>query len=92
MSEYTEKLREWNETKDKIARLEENIEKLKLFFSKEMYKRNTEEITDGKYTLTRRRISKKTISKSCLPRELWDKYAVRCNYDAFYLSKSRKDK
>ena len=82
-------LEHWTQTKEQIAELEANLEKYKRLATRIMSQNNTNLLTDGSYTLKKRNLSRETISRTDLPKEIWKKYAKSFTYPAFYLSKNK---
>lgn len=78
-------LHKWHEAKQKLAILEEKIKKYKLEITREMNQKDTDKISGGGYTVTRRRNTRTYITKESVPTSLWKEYSTRCNYDAYYL-------
>lgn len=52
-----------------------------------MIKNDTTTLRSDKYVLQQRNISKKTLAKDDVPKEIWNKYAKTTTYIAYYLSK-----
>lgn len=80
-------LDQWYTAKEDIATLEKSIEKYKKLAEKIMNTRDENIIKSGVYTLRRSNMSKMTISKRDVPENVWEKYAKKCTYPAYYLSK-----
>lgn len=80
-------LEKWFDAKQKIQILEQKIERYKKVIQKKMNEQHTNKIKEGAYTIERRSISRKYISKNSMPSELWTKYATATTSDAFYISK-----
>lgn len=89
---FGEILSEWYETKKKQEILEEKILKFKSMITKEMNIRNIDKISENNFIVSRRRISKSYVTKENIPKDLWDKYSIKCSYDAFFLTKSQEKK
>lgn len=80
-------LEKWYVAKEKISQLEKKIEKYKSAISKELNKKETDKLTIGGYTVTRRRTTRTTLSKNNVPETIWKEYATKCHYDTFILTK-----
>lgn len=80
-------LHRWTEAKAKIKELEVKCEKYKKLTDKMMRKNETNTLSSSRYTVTRRDITKTSISKQSVPDKIWEKYSVRVSYPAFYLQK-----
>jgi hypothetical protein len=85
MSDLDNILCKWDESKKKLEILEERIKKYKLAVTKEMNKKDTDKISTGRYTVTRRRNTRTYVTKDNLPAEIWKEYSTRCSYDALFL-------
>jgi hypothetical protein len=81
-------LEKWHSAKQQIDELEDKIKKYKSDITKEMNSKNIDSIKHGPYTVTRRRIARNSLSKENVPKQIWEQYSVKCNYDSFYLKKS----
>jgi hypothetical protein len=80
-------LEKWYVAKEKIAILTERIESYKKDIEREMRKTGENVLKGGGYTITKKTITKRYVSKDCLPEEIFNKYAVKTQYDSYYLSK-----
>jgi hypothetical protein len=80
-------LYKWDEAKKTLESLEEKIKKYKLIITKEMNNKDTDKLSIGDYTVTRRRNTRTYVSKETLPANIWKEYSTRCSYDAFFLVK-----
>ena len=89
MSDIENILSKWNDAKNKLEDLEDSIKQYKLLISKEMNRRDTDKITCGKFSVTRRRNTRTYITKENLPEDIWNKYSSRCSYDALFLSEKK---
>jgi hypothetical protein len=79
-------LQQWHETKEAISELESKLEKYKKLAGRIMSKKDTNVISDSKFVLKRRDLSKETIGKKDLPIEIWKKYSNKIEYKAYYLT------
>jgi hypothetical protein len=86
MSDIEKILRDWSDAKKKSEKLEDNIKEYKRLISKEMNRQESDKISAGKYTVTRRRNTRTYITKDNLPEDIWKKYSTRCSYDALFLT------
>jgi hypothetical protein len=89
---FGEILSEWYDTKKKLEELEEKITKYKSIISKEMNSKDINHITESGFTVSRRRISKSYLTKESVPSDIWNRYATRCSYDAFFLTREKPEK
>lgn len=86
-AEIDKLLRKWNEAKLKIKELENTCDRYKKLSEKIMKKTGKDIIENSEFFLERRVIGKSTISKSDVPKDLWEKYSKKSSYPAFYLRK-----
>jgi hypothetical protein len=78
-------LEKWHEAKRKIDILESKLKKYKSDIGKEMNRKGVDKISSSKYTVSRRRATRTTLSKESVPEEIWKQYSTRSNYDVFSL-------
>ena len=84
-----ELLQRWDSAKKDLADVEARIEKYKKLAKKIMVKTGSNVIESSSYTLNRQEISRNSISKNDVPRDIWDKYSKSSSYDAYYLRKNK---
>lgn len=82
-------LERWSETKKEITELEKKLEKYKRLANRAMDQQNDNMISSTYYTLKRKIVSRKTISKQDVPKEIWERYAKTCSYSAYYLIENK---
>jgi len=87
MSNTQATLQKWHKTKKTLEILEAKIAKYKAQIAKEMNEKNTDKISSGEFTVSRRRNTRSYVTKDSLPADLWKEYATKCHYDAFFLAK-----
>ena len=80
-------LEHWMDVKIQLSDLELSLTKYKKLAEKIMIKNNTTTLRSDKYVLQQRNISKKTLAKDDVPKEIWNKYAKTNTYIAYYLYK-----
>ena len=85
--DITNLLNHWMSTKNQIAELELSLTKYKKLATKIMSKTDTDTIHSDDYILKKRTLTKKTLSKDDVPKEIWERYAKTTTYPAYYLSK-----
>ena len=73
--------------KTQLSQLELSLTKYKKLAAKIMIKNDTTTLRSDKYVLQQRNMSKKTLAKDDVPKEIWNKYAKTTTYTAYYLSK-----
>jgi hypothetical protein len=88
MTETIVFLQEWNEAKMKISDLERKCERYKRLADGIMNKRGVDVIKSGDLTVKRKEISRTSISKPEVPKEIWNKYCKQVSYTAYYLTET----
>ncbi len=86
-SDLEKTLEKWHSAKEKLAILEQKIDKYKSTVSKELKKQGTDSLHVGRYNIVRRHNVRTSLSKDSVPTEVWQRYATRSEYDAFFLTK-----
>ena len=84
-------LEKYNDAKEQISILEKKLEKYKKYAEHIMDNEDKDEISNLKFSLTRRNMSRTTLSKDDIPKDIWNKYARNINYPMYILRK-QKDK
>ena len=84
-------LEKYNDTKEQISILEKKLEKYKKYAERIMDDEDKDEISNFNFSLTRRNMSRTTLSKNDIPKDIWNKYARNINYPMYILRK-KKDK
>lgn len=82
----------WDETRKQIAELETKLEKYKKVATKLMDKNGTNELKDNNFSLSRKNITRETLTKNDLPIDIWNRYSKRCTYQSFYLRNNKQNK
>jgi len=85
-------LNKWNETKEQIGDLEKKLEKYKRYAEKIMNETRSDELSNDVYVLTRRDMSRNTLSKDDIPSEIWTKYSRNIKYPMYTLRKRKTKK
>ena len=80
----------WQDLKDQMSVLERKLDNYKKFALNEMSKVGENKLEGDELVLTKKSITKTTIGKDDLPKEIWERYNKKCNFDAFYLTKKNK--
>jgi len=80
-------LQNWYDTKTKIADLQRKLDKYKKVADKIMTPNAGDQIRSRGFVLTKKVQSRKTISKSTVPNEVWENYSKRVDYPVFYIKK-----
>ena len=78
-------LRKWSSAKQEISELENKIEKYKRVINRIMDRDSIDIISSSDFKITRKIISRNTISKQDVPKDIWKKYSHSCSYPAYYL-------
>jgi hypothetical protein len=81
-----ELLKNWSDAKKQIAMLEKKIDKYKIYAENIFKDNGQDELKVGKYSLKKKLIEKKTLSKDNVPPEVYKKYARTSCYPVFYIS------
>jgi hypothetical protein len=91
MSEdFTEQLLvKWAKAKEEKEMLEKKIEKYKRHAEKYMEQNKTDIIVSESFSLQRKQMTKSTITKANVPKEIWNQYSHTSSYPAFYLKKTK---
>jgi hypothetical protein len=89
VSDISTLLQKWSETKAEIIELEKKIDKYKRLASKIMDKNGDNTINSLEYKLIRKEMSRTTISKKDVPKEIWNKYSRNSIYTAYYLTEKK---
>ena len=76
MSEITELVNEYKYLKDKISNLNHELENVKHDIHMFLSKNSIDTYENRKIKVTRRKMSKQSISKHNVPIEIWEKYAT----------------
>jgi len=85
-------LNRWNETREQISELEKKLEKYKRYAEKIMNETRSDELSNEVYILTRRDMSRTTLSKDDVPSEIWAKYSRNIKYPMYTLRKRKSKK
>ena len=80
-------LEKWMKCKEKVAILEKRMEKYKTEVEQEMRRQNISEIRTRDFKVVRRSNTRKQLSKSNVPPNIWEQYATRSHYNSYYLSR-----
>lgn len=82
-------LQNWWEAKKKVEKLNLKVEKYKKAVDTLMERKETKTITGKEFTVQKRNGARTYITKNNVPSDIWTKYATRCTYESFYLTKNR---
>ena len=81
-----ELLEKWYETKAEIVLLEKKCEKFKKCSEKIMDKLNKDKLTASKFVLKRVEMTRNTVSKNDIPKDIWNRYSKETKFSSFYLT------
>jgi len=92
MTKFTESdiiqlLEHWSNTKEKISKLEEQLEKYKKLATKIMDSNELSTLESQDFILKRRNQDRTFVTKSLLPKDIWDQYAKKSTFTVFTITK-----
>ena len=90
--EIDEFLKRWQALKKEMADLEKQNEKYKKIAAQVIDQNDSSKINATHYSLTRRIMSREVLIKGDVPVDIWNRYAKRISYPAFYISKKTTKK
>jgi predicted RNase H-like nuclease (RuvC/YqgF family) len=79
-------LESWSNAKAEITKLEKKIEKYKRLANIIMDGQSENSVSSESFTLKRKELSRNTISKKDVPKDIWDKYSNTSSFSCYYLS------
>lgn len=82
-------LENWHDAKQTIAELENKCERYKRLADKLMRSQDTTKLSSHSFQLNKRTISRTTLTKKDVPKDIWDRYSREITYTSYYL-KERK--
>jgi hypothetical protein len=88
-NDIEELLESWNNAKMEMAKLEKLCDKYKSYCDKIMNKLDKNTLSSSKYTLKRKEMTRSTISKKDLPKDIWNKYCNESSFSVFYLKENK---
>lgn len=88
-ADITALLERWSQAKSEMAEIEKRIEKYKRLANRVMDSQGNNNLSSAYYTLKRKNMSRTTISRRDVPDHIWEKYARKCSYPAYYLSENK---
>jgi hypothetical protein len=89
MSDISNILYNWYETKKDIASLERKQQKYKQIITRYLDNQGSNTVSNSRYVLVRRYSTRETIKKSSVPPDVWRRYSVRTRFPSFYISEKR---
>ena len=91
-NDIEELLEKWHKAKQEIALLEKKCEKYKRYSEKILNHLDVNNISTHDFTLKRVDITKATLSKKDVPKEIWNKYSNEVTYPVYYLKPKKSEK
>jgi hypothetical protein len=85
VSKIKEAVEEWYKAKEKVAFYEKQSEKIKQQVIDYMKNKEVETLVTTNYIVSKKSMSRDTLSKKDVPDDLWKKYAKNISYDAYYI-------
>jgi len=87
MSDLENTLEKWHENKQKALYHQKKADKYRSQIETEMKKRNLDRLSTDKFVVDRKTINKTYMAKSNIPSNVWNEYATKCSYYAYYLKR-----
>ena len=87
MNEVDELLSKWYDLRETINKLENKMKEYKMLADELMKKNDTTELKNKEYSLEKKQLTRRTVSKEQLPPEIWKQYSKEHVYNTFYISK-----
>jgi len=85
ISKIKEAVEEWHKAKEKVAFYEKQSEKLKQQVIEYMKNKEVETLVTTNYIVSKKSMSRDSLSKKDVPDDVWKKYAKNISYDAYYI-------
>ena len=79
-------LEKWYDMKQEISELETKCDKYKRCMERIMDNKGVDIISSSNHKLKRKQITRATLSKKNVPKDLWDKYSRESTYPVYYLT------
>ena len=90
-SKIDEILNSWYNAKEQISLLEKKCDKYKKQIEAIMDSNEKDVLKSSLYTVNKRNISRKSVSRETLPKDIFEKYATYSVYSSLYISKNKND-
>lgn len=81
--EISEKVEDWYKAKEKAAFYEKEAEKLKKKIINHMIQEQLDSIKTVNFSVTKKSISRESLSKKDVPDDIWKKYSKEISYDTY---------
>jgi len=85
ISKIKEAVEEWYKAKEKVTFYEKQSEKLKQQVIDYMKNKEVETLVTTNYVVSKKSMSRDSLSKKDVPDDIWKKYAKNISYDAYYI-------
>jgi hypothetical protein len=85
-------LRKWNELKKNQEILDKKLVKYKNYIRKLMNEKDVDSLSTTDFSITRRKCTKSYLTKESVPDSIWKQYAIKSNYEAFFLTQKKNKK
>lgn len=85
-------LNKWYELKETIANLEKTMDTYKAMAEKLMSRKRTNVLVNTHFVLNKKEMSRLSVSKKDLPEPIWNQYAKRNTFNAYYIKKIVNDR
>lgn len=85
VSKIKEAVEEWYKAKEKVTFYEKQSEIFKQQVIEYMKNKEVETIVTTNYIVSKKSMSRDSLSKKDVPDDLWKKYAKNISYDAYYI-------
>jgi len=85
ISKIKEAVEEWYKAKEKVTFYEKQSEKLKQQVIEYMKNKEVESLVTTNYVVSKKSMSRDSLSKKDVPDDIWKKYAKNISYDAYYI-------
>jgi hypothetical protein len=87
MVDENELLSKWYDLKETISKLEIKLDEFKSHANDIMESRKTDTISNEKFVLQKREMTRRNITKNDLPEHIWQQFSKETVCSAFYLTK-----
>jgi hypothetical protein len=84
-----EVLIKWQKAKDEIKFFQEKCDKYREFIKNVMDKEDTNVLSRKDFVISRRHDSRRTLSKSNVPEDIWNRFSTVTYYDTYNLKKKK---
>jgi hypothetical protein len=78
-------LENWHDTKKEIAKLEKKCDKYKELAEKIMTSQGGSKLESSSFSLSKRNMNRRQITRQNIPKDIWDRYATEISYPSYFL-------